>query len=95
MSYSYMGVSEEYALEYEEIALYAGQDLPKSPMLGAPRGFQFRRLKECTMAAYFAKLVMRRFFLLLGRVGGKFIGVGFQHLLLVCASHCGKVQYEQ
>jgi len=82
-------------LEYRKIALYAGQDLPKPRKLDAPRGFQFRRLKECTMAAYFAKLIMRRFLLLLGRVGGKLIGMGFQHLLLVCASHCSKVQYEQ
>ncbi|KAI9464272.1 hypothetical protein F5148DRAFT_188290 [Russula earlei] len=44
-------------------------------------------VNECHITAYFAELYMCGFFLLLGRVGGKLIGMSFQHLLLVCAPH--------
>jgi hypothetical protein len=40
------------------------------------------------LTAYPAKLLVSGFFLLLGRIGGKLVGVGFQHLLLVRATHC-------
>lgn len=36
---------------------------------------------------YPAELLTRGFLLLLGRVGGEFVWMGFQQLLLVCAAH--------
>jgi hypothetical protein len=43
------------------------------------------------LSAYFAELLTRGFFLVLGRVRGEFVWMGFQHFLLVCATHCRKL----